>query len=181
MKAITIIQPWASLWALDLKRYETRGWETLLRGRFAIHASQDPQLNLTPEQRDAVRRAFNWPEGDITAEIKNLPKGAFIAVADLAECYKIVRWSEGLGLEGRLLKNTDGTPQRDDRGRRIPWGERPYPEGDELLFGDFREGRYAWAKENTILLPKPLPCRGNQRLWEVPDENIEAALMEATT
>jgi hypothetical protein len=164
---------------LDLKQHETRNWETLLRGRFAIHAGKGAQPVLTDRQKEAVRRAFGWPkDADTAEEIKKLPTGAFLAVADLAECYRIVKWREGLGLEGRAPMNKDGSPRRDERGRRIPWTEKAMPEGDELLLGDFGEGRFAWEKKNTALLPAPLPYRGNQRLWEVPDEVMEAALKE---
>lgn len=40
MKALTLWQPWATLVALGLKRYETRGWTTLYRGPLAIHAAK---------------------------------------------------------------------------------------------------------------------------------------------
>ena len=177
IKAITVLQPWATLWASDLKQYETRGWETLIRGRFAIHAGQEAQFNFTPEQTTALRQAFGLSEGiDLTEYIKGLPRGAVIAVADLVDCYKIARWSDGFGLEGRLLKNKDGSLQRDEHGRRIPWKDRPLPGYEEILFGDFRESRFAWEKTNTIMLPEPLPYRGNQRLWDIPDEIIEKAL-----
>jgi hypothetical protein len=38
MKAITIIQPWATLIALGEKKFETRSWTTKYRGPLAIHA-----------------------------------------------------------------------------------------------------------------------------------------------
>jgi hypothetical protein len=40
MKCLSIIQPWASLIAIGAKRYETRSWQTRLRGRIAIAASR---------------------------------------------------------------------------------------------------------------------------------------------
>lgn len=48
MKAITLHQPWATLIALGLKRYETRSWATTYRGKLAIHAGKtvifDPRM-----------------------------------------------------------------------------------------------------------------------------------------
>lgn len=41
MRAITLMQPWASLIALGAKRYETRSWKTHYRGPLAIHSSRD--------------------------------------------------------------------------------------------------------------------------------------------
>ena len=40
MKAITIIQPWATLIALGEKQFETRSWFTKHRGELAIHAGK---------------------------------------------------------------------------------------------------------------------------------------------
>ncbi len=48
--------------------------------------------------------------------------------------------------------------------------------GDELLFGDFRDGRYAWELQNVQPIPKAIYCRGNQRLWEPPDSVIDEVL-----
>ncbi len=39
MKALTVMQPWATLVALGAKRIETRSWSTSYRGPLAIHAS----------------------------------------------------------------------------------------------------------------------------------------------
>lgn len=38
MKAITILQPYASLIVAGAKQYETRSWDTPYRGIIAIHA-----------------------------------------------------------------------------------------------------------------------------------------------
>ena len=40
MKAISLWQPWASLVAMNLKRFETRSWSTSYRGEIAIHAAK---------------------------------------------------------------------------------------------------------------------------------------------
>jgi len=39
MKAISLLQPWAGLVIIGMKRYETRSWNTQHRGPIAIHAS----------------------------------------------------------------------------------------------------------------------------------------------
>lgn len=41
MKAITILQPWASLIACAAKQIETRSWVTQYRGPIAIHVAKD--------------------------------------------------------------------------------------------------------------------------------------------
>lgn len=39
MKAITILQPWAGLLVLGIKKCETRSWNTKHRGELAVHSS----------------------------------------------------------------------------------------------------------------------------------------------
>ena len=43
--------------------------------------------------------------------------------------------------------------------------------GEELQFGDFRKGRYAWIFENFFAAPEPIAALGKQGWWktEVPD------------
>ena len=41
MKAITILQPYASLIVAGAKQYETRSWDTPYRGIIAIHAGKN--------------------------------------------------------------------------------------------------------------------------------------------
>ncbi len=38
-------------------------------------------------------------------------------------------------------------------------------EGDELAFGDYAIGRYAWKLANVRRID-PVPARGRQRIWE---------------
>jgi len=40
MKALTLMQPWATLVAIGAKKIETRSWPTKYRGPLAIHASK---------------------------------------------------------------------------------------------------------------------------------------------
>lgn len=40
MKALTLIQPWATLIMLGEKQIETRSWNTKYRGKLAIHAGK---------------------------------------------------------------------------------------------------------------------------------------------
>lgn len=75
MKAITLLEPWASLMALRAKRIETRGWATLYRGPLAIHASKsDKFLHLA--ERDPFARYLDgrvWHLGCILCTL-NLDK-----------------------------------------------------------------------------------------------------------
>ncbi len=39
---------------------------------------------------------------------------------------------------------------------------------DEMRWGDYCEGRYAWKLENVRVLVEPVPCRGMQGFWDWP-------------
>ena len=75
MKALSLLQPWASLVAVGAKKIETRSWRTNYRGPLAIHASR----GWTMESQDLCDRfRFNLETA--------LPFGAIIATADLIDC-----------------------------------------------------------------------------------------------
>ena len=87
MKAITLIQPWASLVAIGAKRIETRSWATSYRGPHAIHASArypgwaKAVALEEPAIRAALLEALLPPQRLITGHI--------IAVCDLVDCFQI--------------------------------------------------------------------------------------------
>ncbi|WP_253299500.1 2-oxoglutarate dehydrogenase E1 [Paenibacillus barcinonensis] len=86
MKAVTIIQPFATLAALGVKTLETRSWATKHRGPLAIHAGQkvDKEACLIPQIREALlKHGINdWSE---------LPTGAVIAKGILNDVWTIER------------------------------------------------------------------------------------------
>lgn len=170
MKAITILQPYAALIVAGAKIYETRSWDTPYRGKIEIHTGKNK-----PFERDT--EFYERAKAHLGKGVDELPKGAIIAIADLTECFQVVGGNNGeRWMESKPAMNPDGTFKRGEDGHRIGWQEIPVPEGDELMFGHFGIGMYAWKLENITPLPKPLPFRGNQRLWEVPDEIIDMAM-----
>jgi hypothetical protein len=48
----------------------------------------------------------------------------------------------------------------------------------ERAFGDFSHGRFAWEYREVIPLARPIPFRGMQGIFEVPDALIERALRQ---
>ncbi len=66
MKAISILQPWASLVALGHKKIETRSWNTKYRGELLIHASKKQTHML-----DTIGKRL-CDGGEIEAEKLNL-------------------------------------------------------------------------------------------------------------
>ncbi|WP_200889613.1 DUF1643 domain-containing protein [Cohnella kolymensis] len=138
MKVITVIQPWATLIALGEKRYETRSWDTRHRGAIAIHASKKV------DKRIGMEEPFFSVLGRHGYTAHNLPTGVIIAKCRLAASMQVVR----NGGDHAIL----------DIGRRLIYG-------NELAFGDYTEGRFAWDLVNVEMLKEPIPAKGQLSLW----------------
>lgn len=190
MKALSLYQPYASLVAWGDKKNETRSWGTGHRGPLAIHATAKlPQecCNLAYEKVQfghALRRqgvSANYSLSAVTKAVESLPRAAIIAVVEVVEVFEIAaRGTSGRGWH--LMYHPDGqkgktapdkSDSRDEQIASLAVDE------DEIAFGDFRIGRYVWRLGNVRVLPEPVPCRGMQGLWTVPEPQrleVEAAL-----
>lgn len=137
MKSITIIQPFATLIALGEKQLETRSWATKHRGLLAIHAGKkiDKQICLQEPYKSVL---FEY---GYTSD--NLPSGAVIAVCRMAECYQV---EKDIDTHAYF---TDGS----------------IVDGNEYVFGDYSEGRYAWKLTDLVKLEEPISVKGMQGLW----------------
>ena len=141
MKALTIKQPWATLIALGEKKFETRSWQTKHRGPLAIHAGKSVDKEACNDRE--IKQAL--AKHGITS-YKQLPIGAVIATAEIAQCHSITKdWCEC------------GVAET-DKGEKI--------EGDEYCFGYYEEGRFAWEIANVQVLNVPVPAKGQLSLWE---------------
>jgi hypothetical protein len=146
VKAITILQPWATLIATGSKSYETRSWATSHRGEIAIHAGQtwsrdyarictrSPFLEELSRDGYMIDRYLWGPHGRVRSF--GLPLGKVVAVAELVEVIPVERVS---GLVN---------PR-------------------ETAFGDFSRGRYAWKLSNIRRLREPYPAKGRQGVWDI--------------
>jgi len=145
MKCLSLTQPWATLVAIGVKRYETRTWWTKYRGPLAIHAAKSfpayTARNLC--EREPFRSALEAV--DVTNS-RQLPLGAIIAVGKLINIQRI--WMQR---DGTLL------------GRPVPLSAQ------EEAFGDYTQGRYAWILSDVRAI-KPVPFPGRLGLFEVPDK-----------
>lgn len=159
MKALTIWQPWASLKACGAKKFETRSWETRYRGPIAIHAGKESYgpyaCELPIGFTDAAVNAM-WPGTTdpcvITDNWDELPRGAIIATGELVACHRIVcHGGRGISSQGPGWLETESGIYE--------------PTDQELLFGDWTPGRYAWEIVNMRMLPWPIPAKGAQGLW----------------
>ncbi|MNO15498.1 ASCH domain protein [compost metagenome] len=137
MKTITMVQPWATLIAINAKQYETRGWKTNYRGDLAIHAGKKIDYEACKEK--SIKSALI--EYGYTPD--NLPTGAIIATATLKDCLKSVEtWTDGYILENGV-----------------------YVYSPEYEFGDFTPGRFAWELTDVKRLLEPITTKGQQGLW----------------
>lgn len=89
MKALTLMQPWATLWVNQLKRIETRSWWTAYLGPLYVHASKGfPRwaMDLCSEEPFTSALAslgYRTPE--------ELPRGAILGSVNMTDCHPITR------------------------------------------------------------------------------------------
>ncbi|WP_410768088.1 ASCH domain-containing protein [Fontibacillus sp. BL9] len=144
MKAITIHQPWATLIALGEKRFETRSWATNYRGELAIHAGKKIDKKICQAEPFRTILAKHGYHGD------NLPTGAVVAVCRLKACCSVSRTPND---EASIECGSQNSLNR-------------YPiEKQEMAFGDFTDGRFAWELRDVRQLPNPVPAKGRQGFW----------------
>ena len=152
MKAISLWQPWASAMEIGAKTIETRGWATKYRGPLAIHAAKrcKKQETLWMLASDWVWKGIFKVSGEdvpTSGDILGaLPFGRIIAVANLIDCV--------------------GTDSLLDADVLTANGHR------EAALGDYSPGRYAWMTDNLRQLRKPIPWKGSQGFFNVPDDII---------
>lgn len=140
MKAISVLNPWAVLLAIGARQYETRSWPTTYRGPIAIHASK----KFTGVQHEIC---FSEPFATVLMRdlFKNEPLGAFLM--HRIKC-------------GAVLATGELTACFNTESISHVMSEQ------ELAFGDFARGRFAWCIERVKLLETPAECAGKLGLWE---------------
>lgn len=138
MKAISLWQPWASLWLSDAKIHETRCWPTKYRGPLLVHAAKRNPVLVDPGTclDDILTDEFGGHWG------MDLPTGAIIGVVDLVDCRPTETMADG------------------------------HQDSDDFWCGDFCPGRFAWKRERYTVFKHPVPYRGRQRIFNIPDEDV---------
>lgn len=183
MKALTVLQPWASLITAGAKTVETRSWSTSHRGWIAIHAGvKRPRLAKSkpgePTPADIAVHEIADPSGRngqricwcghpplrcLRYGLSTLPLGAIVATARLVDCVPMVQdgwpakepWRPALVIEGDTL-TLYRTGEPDDS----------TDVDDQLPLGDFAPGRWAWLLEDIKPTTERCPwCMGEFDGW----------------
>ncbi len=167
MKAISILQPWASLVALGHKKIETRSWNTKYRGELLIHASMGKKkegallMNSTVCQK-AIGNTFLSLEDHLW--LNDLPFGAIIGKVNL----EAVIQSENIDssadpFQQSMLINSDRSRFTSNCATISP---------QELAFGDYSPNRFGWLLSDPVLFENPIPCKGQLGIWNFDPRSI---------
>lgn len=148
MRAISLWQPWASLFVGEVgkpgpKRYETRHWPTDYRGWLVIHAAQK-RVTLAELGPELVALSC-------AAGFDRVPYGALLGAVYLDHCQHVDH------ILRRHLEETD-----------------PH----SLTCGNWGNGRFAWRRSEAVPLLEPITYRGQQGFWDVPEAEFPREFLE---
>lgn len=147
MKALSLWEPWASLVATGAKTFETRHWSTHYRGPLVICAARvrdRASMDLLNAQvfQDALLPLL----GD------EVEPGMRVEMGDL-------RFGEAVAVV--------------DLVDCIPTAMLPRAAIlNEVHFGNYHPGRFAWKLANIRPLPRGIEVKGRQSLFDVPDSLV---------
>jgi hypothetical protein len=169
MPALTLRQPWAFCITHGTKRIENRGWKPpQWLTEVAIHAGArsgwDPAADGHPLVLAALR--------DYRDKLDSLGTRAARTVGDLIDFGAVVAVAEVRGSHWPLSPirafSRDGRPCAPGA-QCSPWAV---------------DTEVHWELGNVRMLPRPVPCRGAQRIWYLPpdvDSAVRAQLTDKET
>lgn len=203
--AMSVHQPWASLWALGHKHAETRpqppagdmrppgvrplpgmrlnaGDRVAIASTATVPVEVERSLRLSKRGFSGVRYQFEDVLGDYCLNgrgrgIKRpLPLGAIVGVARVIDTVPIVALPEG------------GSPFHVEHDRAIVVrmeGDRPVDAwhkvgptvaefADQLPMGIYTPGRWAILTASAFAIHPPIPVKGRQGVWPLPDDAAHA-------
>ena len=184
MKVLSLHQPYATLIAVGQKTIETRSWRapaSMIGQRFAVHAAQKrPADYWCRSNADPIYPSALFPlydRGRCIDEQETAdgewwryrwagPLGCVVATARLADCVPMVvtpTYPHPCVILGSAFDQSPtmyfpyprGVSAEDDGSRIID---------DDVPFGDFRPGRFAWLLDEVQPLDTPIPFKGGQGL-----------------
>lgn len=133
------MQPWATLVVIGAKKIETRSWNTKYRGPLLIHASK----KMTRKQKDLCKQKYFK---DALRQEEELPLGAIVGSVTLVETIKTdqIMFLKGFDIKGKRWELSN----------------------QELSFGNYTEGRLAWALSDHHKFQKHLFIKGSLSVWD---------------
>lgn len=136
MKALTLTEPWASLMALEEKKWETRSWKlpaSILGLEVAIHAARGyPGWASRLTEQEPFCSSLR-AKGNVF--VPNLTRGKILCVVRFVECKRTE------DIHHQLIEK-------------------------EFMFGDYSVGRFAFRSEFVRKVDPPLPAIGHLSFWE---------------
>lgn len=152
MRALTLHEPYASLVAEGYKLYETRPRcpKSMVGQRIAIHAGKK-MLTL------AEMQALPEEVVDFVSDkggIRELPYGAIVASATLVRVHVVIE--QAINNQRALVQETYPPTYRIRHIKTDP-------------YGDFSQGRYIWELGDISKVDEPIPMRGFQGFWTLPE------------
>lgn len=145
MKAISLWQPWASLVALEFKRWETRPQKWNHRGVLAIQAAKTDMGfdQLTGGQNPVAERHIQEAlEMTIDEMRARLPRGSLVATVNVKDC-----------ISTNTLQPTKPNSRRVSRQERV--------------FGNYRPNRFAIELGDVVLVREPIEWPGSRGFFRV--------------
>lgn len=106
LRALTLWQPWATLWCSEAKVHETRRWPTMYRGWIAVHAGLHPVPGWLDEELEHVVHKHIGRNA-----VAVLPLGAVVGAVEMIDCM-IAEEAFSSGLSGDDLSSGDFTAGR---------------------------------------------------------------------
>lgn len=150
MKAISMWQPWASLWLTDAKEHETRGRQIHHRGWLLVQAAKVPIGVIDHRLEGIVSERFG------SSFRTTLPRGAIIGAVKIEDVEATSVIVKHYGKLGAMVDSKEWT---------------------DLQCGNFSQGRWGFRRSEFKVFKAPIPYRGMQAMpFEIPDDIVRVEM-----
>lgn len=157
MKVLSLMQPWATLVAIGVKKFETRSLNWKYRGEFLIHASKN--MNSTAKQFARSKLVLDIME---EKKVDELPLGKIIGLSHINRTFK-TEVADDLFFEDTTMYPMQKMATKD--WQRI-WADNV---AREKALGDYSPGRWMYELLDSVSFPAAhhFPAKGSLiKGWE---------------
>lgn len=144
INVLSLRQPWASLIFQRIdehffaKMWETRGWKTKHRGCLHIHSSK-------VFHEEDYKLSLTYPFNHFLKTPEQMPLGQIIGFVDLTNIMHTEDWIQKYMCDEMNSMEVHG---------------------DEILVGDYSDGRFSWQLKEPQLCKAEIKCNGALSVWE---------------